>query len=984
MPDTLSTYRCCLAISLSLFAACVLGACTKHAVEKPGWPEVHTETRPWSRWWWHGNAVTEEGITAELEAFRRAGLGGLEITPIYGVYGYEDRFVNYLSPRWMQLFMHTLKEADRLGLGIDMATGTGWPFGGPWIEEADACKDMQYKVYTLKGGQRLQETIAYIQEPLVRAVGNSLYTTLANTPQATIPPGLQLGADPKHLVIDSLKDPIAANTNLQALALDQVKFKKNLALKTLVAYSDQDSVVALTTKVDSLGKLDWIAPAGTWQLYAVFEGWHGKMVERAGPGGEGNVIDHFSSRALKHYLARFDSAFAGNDITSLRAFFNDSYEVDDARGSADWTPQLFEEFSKRRGYNLEQHLPALFGHDTPDKNARILCDYRETISDLVLANFTNPWRLWAYGKSAMVRNQAHGAPSNILDLYSEVDIPEIEGEDALRIKMASSAGNVTGKRLVSSESATWLDEHFESNLADIKGAVDRFLLNGVNHIFYHGTCYSPPAEQWPGWLFYAAVHVNPRNPQWRDLPALNTYITRTQSFLQQSTPDQDVLLYFPIYDRFSTPGNEMIEHFDGVDHRHQFDSTAFRRAAEQMLARGFAFDYISDKQITRLTAVDDELHTTGNSMYRVLVLPHAGYMPLNTLKKAVDLAAAGATVIAHGGPPANVAGFGNRAASQRSFDSLLNKLGQPGRTQGTTRELRVGRGRWLTGDNLEEMLSYTNARREVMVDSSIHCLRKQRPGNRTLYFLTNRRNEPFKGWLTIATAAPTAVLYNAWNGAYGQTAIRHKAPNLSEVYLQLGVGETMLLELYPDATDAAWYPFYTSTGTPARLAGRWSVQFTTGGPTLPPAIATDSLTSWTNFGTPYEPFSGTATYRLAFARPHTNADAWLLDLGTVHESAQVIVNGKAIGTVIGPAYTLLIEKRILQKENILEIRVSNLMTNRIAGLDRQGVFWKKFYNVNIAARKPENRKDGIFNAAGWTPRPSGLIGPVTLTPVRRR
>ncbi len=663
---------CCVAGIIVITA--LLTACTKHHSEKPGWPEEHVETRPWSRWWWHGNAVTEAGITAELEAYKRAGIGGLELTPIYGIYGYEDQFVEFLSPRWMELFTHTLREADRLDLGIDMATGTGWPFGGPWIKEADACKNMNYKQYTVQGGQRLKEKVEYIQESFVRAVGNSLYAALQNRQDSVkprvYPPGLRLGSDPRHITADSLVEPIAANKGLQALALDQVKFRKRLALKALMAYGDGNSMIDLTRQVDSLGNLDWTAPAGTWTLYAVFEGWHGKMVERAGPGGEGNVIDHFSVNALNHYLAPFDSAFANYDITGLRAFFNDSYEVDDARGAADWTPALFDEFRKRRGYDLKEHLPALFGKDTDNNNARVLCDYRETISDLVLANFTKPWRLWAYGKSAMVRNQAHGAPANILDLYGEVDIPEIEGEDALRIRMASAAGNVTGKRLISSESATWLDEHFESNVGHIKEAVDQFFLNGVNHVFYHGTCYSPPGEPWPGRLFYAAVHVNPRNSEWDHFPALNTYITRTQAFLQQSTPDQDVLLYFPIYDRFSTPGKEMIEHFDGVDYRHQFDSTAFRDAAGRMLEHGFAFDYISDKQIARLMAADHELRTSGNSVYQVLVLPRARYMPIATLRKAVQLAAQGATVIAYGGMPENTAGFANQAANQQAFDSL--------------------------------------------------------------------------------------------------------------------------------------------------------------------------------------------------------------------------------------------------------------------------------------------------------------------------
>ena len=78
--------------------------------------------------------------------------------------------------------------------------------------------------------------------------------------------------------------------------------------------------------------------------------------------------------------------------------------------------------------------------------------------------FTTEWREWAAGKQALIRNQAHGSPANILDLYAASGIPEIEGTDLLRIKFASSAGHVTGKPLVSAEAATWLDDHFLSSL----------------------------------------------------------------------------------------------------------------------------------------------------------------------------------------------------------------------------------------------------------------------------------------------------------------------------------------------------------------------------------------------------------------------------------------------------------------------------------------------------------------------------------------
>lgn len=194
--------------------------------------------------------------------------------------------------------------------------------------------------------------------------------------------------------------------------------------------------IDLTDKVKD-GFLEWTAPPGEWLVCALFQGYHGKMVERAGPGGEGNVIDHFSELAIKRYLKKFDDAFKGYDTSYLRYYFNDSYEVDDAVESANWTPELFAEFQKICGYDLKQYIPALLGLADEETNCRVLHDYRAVISELMLEKFTKNWQSWAEKQGKGIRNQAHGSPANALDLYAASDVPETEGSTISDIKKCS-------------------------------------------------------------------------------------------------------------------------------------------------------------------------------------------------------------------------------------------------------------------------------------------------------------------------------------------------------------------------------------------------------------------------------------------------------------------------------------------------------------------------------------------------------------------
>lgn len=108
----------------------------------PPKPLVTTQqAKPWTYWWWMGSAVNESDITHQLEQFAQVGLGGVHIIPIYGVKGYEKQFIPFLSDRWLAVFAHTVREGKRLGLGVDLTTGTGWPFGGPGVSTEMAAKE---------------------------------------------------------------------------------------------------------------------------------------------------------------------------------------------------------------------------------------------------------------------------------------------------------------------------------------------------------------------------------------------------------------------------------------------------------------------------------------------------------------------------------------------------------------------------------------------------------------------------------------------------------------------------------------------------------------------------------------------------------------------------------------------------------------------------------------------------------------------------
>jgi hypothetical protein len=361
-------------------------------------------------------------------------------------------------------------------------------------------------------------------------------------------------------------------------------------------------------------------------------------------------------------------------------------------------------------------------------------------------------------------------------------------------------------------------------------------------------------------------------------------------------------------------------------------------------------------------------------------------MPLATLEKLVALAEAGATIVVQGALPADVPGLGELASRRAAYARLVARVSARGATDADRAERTVGRGSFVFGAALDGLLARAGVKRETLVERGLQFERRAFPDGH-LYFLHNTSRAAVDGWVPLATAVSANVIFDPMSGRHGLGRTRQAADGAAEIYVQLAPGETCLVKTFAGGTHAAEpFAFWKPEGDALPVTGTWTVKFLSGGPTVPPAGEMAALRSWTELGgDAVKAFAGTAVYTLKFKTPFGGAEA-TLDLGEVADSARVTLNGRPIAALISAPWRVVVahDAWAASGENVLEVTVTNLAANRIADLDRRDPSWKKFYNTNYPARLGTNRgPDGNFSAAKWTPRASGLLGPVTVTRVVR-
>ena len=819
--------------------------------------QTMSTAKPWTYWWWMGSAVTKNDITAQLELFQKSGLGGVHIIPIYGVKGYEKAALPFLGKEWLDAMQHTVKEGKRLGLGVDMSTGTGWPFGGPNVPVARGAKQMKVED----------------RQPLV-----------ANTKQA---------------------------------------------------------------------------------------------VKRAAPGGEGLVFDPFHATAMSSYLSRFDSAFALTE-QKPRSMYMDSYEA----YGANWTDDFLKEFEKRRGYDLNQHLAQLSDSSGNADATLIKIDYHQTLAELLRERYAYQWTRWSREHKFLTRYQAHGSPGNLLDLYDEADIPETESfgtsrfaipglrvdpdysinqfgtPNPLAMKFASSAAHFSGKKLVSSETGTWLANHFKVSLSQIKPQIDELFTAGINHIFYHGTTYSPTAEAYPGWLFYASTNFGPLSHFAEHFSLLNNYVERCQELLQNSKPDNDVLVYFPIHDLWSTPAKSAggvhlleVHHVD----RWLLD-LPFGKLTQQLWKNGYSFDYVSDRQLERLKVGKNGSISSGSAVYKTLLIPSSTYMPKQTLDQIERLAKAGAKIVFENKMPDKVVGFANHTANQNTFAKKLSELRSLANISATNK--------W------RERLYINGVVEESFSQKGLTYIRKTSADGTPLYFVANVSNTFKEAWIQIGAK----TIRTKYDPLSGETPLQERVQNgKREIYLSLLPGQSCFLR---DGRVTSKPKLSKSKEQSIELTGNWTIDFVRGKPSIPSSAVIKTLQSWTTLPDSAVYFSGSAVYKTEFdvSKSILQAQDLILHLGDVREVASVKINGRAIGIAWSIPYQLQIPQDLLkEKDNVLEVEVTNLSANYMRLRDRQAPDWKKFYDINIVDITYKK-----FDATKWEPMPSGLLGPIKI------
>jgi hypothetical protein len=728
---------------------------------------------------------------------------------------------------------------------------------------------------------------------------------------------------------------------------------------------DHRQAVDVTKFADETGQLNWDAPAGNWKILRIGCTLHGKVVGCVGSGPGGLEIDPMSAAAMDVHFAETGvkliadaGPLAGK---SLQYFHIDSWEL----GQPTWTPQMREEFQRRRGYDPLPFLPAVLGRtvDDAESTRRFLQDYRRTAADLVATNYYGRLRQLTLKGGLRGIHPESGGPffehwidglqcAGINDIpmgefwkrNSEPDGPTVWLRNP-SLKQAASAAHIHNKPLCQAEAFTSFAEDWTDDPWSMKDIGDAAFCEGLTRNVLCFWVHQPRLDAKPGFQWaHVGTHFDCNLTWWPMSDAWFTYLARCQHMLRQGifVADfaylQDEVIPGFIASRPSrNPARRATQGFDGP-----------RPSQEPTLPAGFDYDVLNaEVLLNRASVKAGRLALSGGPAdsavymsYRYLVLPHQPDAVLSpaTLKKVNQLAEAGVPVIA----PRNLA-----SSVTKLRDGALDAVAR--------------------ADGLIPDIEFRNPSPGAAFDW-IH----RRDGETEIYFLSNQSALDATADVAFRVAGKQPELWDAVTGGIRDLPDWREESGRTAVPLQFGPRQSWFVVFRKartgnGGTKPANFPKLAAV---QELAGAWTVAFDPkwGGPERVTFTKLEDWAARPEDGIRY--YAGTATYRTTFEpQAQSPRSAIYLDLGVVKNVARVRLNGRDLGVVWTAPWRVAITGAVKSGANELEIQVANLWPNRLIG-DATLPKDKRLAVTNVRTYDTAGRSAKLL--------PSGLLGPVRL------
>ena len=866
------------------------------------------EFGPMTRWWWPGADVDQVEIDRELEKFAANGFAGVEIQPFTMGLNPEAeaaeraRVMSWDTEAFYETLRKTLESAASRELIVDLNNGSGWPTGGPHIALEDNFRTLLFRETTVSGGQEVSWELEPPDPPLSAYVSLAMLGTL--------------GGDGNGVHFPEAAELVAI-TAVRIVRDERSRWPWSVSDQVVL---DPASAVDITASANG-DTLTWTAPEGEWRLISFWSLPDGEQPAVLAKTPRGFVVDHFDAAKVR---ANYDYLFGGRTGLApyfgkpLRAVFNDSYEF---KAERHFTSSFFEEFERRRGYDIRPWLPAVvkpgynhllghiaYAHSKPDfvfsdEDSRLRYDYDLTLSELLIAGFLETSADWMSRRGLQHRTQAYGMPMDVIAASGAAHIPETEqlfwgGSEAF-LKGVASGAWLYNRPVVTAEAVVYMSRAYTSTPQKIKLSVDKAFTSGVNQIIYHGTAYRYQTADFGeiGWYPWSSPYVpflgfstdlRESNPFWKFVPQLNEYIARAQYALRSGRPSVDVLLYYPflgfLMNEEELNPEELLPRgeFVGVESspapmRLPFAASRAEREkspTQAWLAQvweitntleelGITWGWVNDESLQQAAFENGAWRIRGNE-FQALVLAHIPFMQVETAESIRSLADAGAAVAIVGEAP-------NRQPSFRDYEARDRAVAQAFHDGIKGLRLADARGLQVWSDALSRPIRYAAPYRHL------RQIRRVMSDGGRIAFLRSQAKEWTEIRVELDPGMRSAVWMNPEDGS-----IR----TITDATYALPPYGSVIVYTTPTATrlEISSAPKLGAQGTVVAVLEGWSLR------AHDVERPNAKLGDWRDDAELR--YAGEGAYSTRFELPEIHpASRYVLDLGTVSATAEVRVNG---------------------------------------------------------------------------------------------